>query len=165
MAFAVAGTSPPIISFPLSMHVNGGSRTTGLINTVLEVEGILEEEATYPSLVLSVGFLWIDSIWWKALLQPGLRAADEEILHHAQGFHSLSPSGEWTSGGFKQRDQEDFGEDGEPFKERLVSPVERCIMGIPDSVQDTDWHVTLPYRVRESMPSACGVVAQSLLGH
>jgi hypothetical protein len=98
-------------------------------------------------------------------MQPGLRIADEEILHHAQGCHSLSPSDEWTSGGFKQRDQEDFREDDEPVKERLVSPVERCIMGVPDSFQDADWHVTLPYSIRESMPPACGVGVQSLLGH
>lgn len=101
----------------------------------------------------------------KHFLQLGLRAADEEVLHHAQGCHSLSPSDEWTSGGFKPRDQEDLGEDGEPVKERLVSSVERCTMGIPDSIQDADWHVTLPYRVRESMSSTCRVGAQSLLGH
>jgi hypothetical protein len=56
VAFVLAGTSPPIISFPLSRQTDGGSGTEGLTNTVLEVEGILEEEATYPSLVLSVGF-------------------------------------------------------------------------------------------------------------
>jgi hypothetical protein len=55
VTFVVAGTSPPITSFPLSMQADGGSRIVGLTNTVLEVEGILEEEATYPSSVLSVG--------------------------------------------------------------------------------------------------------------
>jgi hypothetical protein len=35
----------------------------GLTNIVLEVEGISEEEATYPSPVLSVELFWIDSIW------------------------------------------------------------------------------------------------------
>lgn len=87
-------------------------------------------------------------------MQPGLRAADEEVLHHTQGCHSLSPSDKWASGGFKPRDQEDLGEDDEPVKERLVSSVERCIIGIPDSIQDVDWHVTLPYSVRESLSSA-----------
>jgi len=80
-------------------------------------------------------------------------------------FGTLSPSDERSSGGFKQRDQEDFGEDGEPVKERLVSSFERCIMGVPDSLQDPDWHVTLPYCIRKSMSSASGVGTQSLLGH
>jgi hypothetical protein len=35
----------------------------GLKNTVFEVEGITEVEATYPSLVLSVGLFWTDSLW------------------------------------------------------------------------------------------------------
>jgi hypothetical protein len=34
----------------------------GLINIVFEVEGISEGEATYPSLVLSVGLFWIESV-------------------------------------------------------------------------------------------------------
>jgi hypothetical protein len=51
----VTGISPPITSFPLSTTVSGGSRTVGLTNTILEVEGISEGGATYPSLVLSVG--------------------------------------------------------------------------------------------------------------
>jgi len=37
------------------MQVVGGSGTMGLTNIVLEVEGISEVEATYPSLVLLVG--------------------------------------------------------------------------------------------------------------
>jgi hypothetical protein len=40
--------------FPLSMQVGGGSGTVGLTNTVFEVEGISEVEATYQSPVLSV---------------------------------------------------------------------------------------------------------------
>jgi hypothetical protein len=63
VAFALAGTSPPITSFPLSMQTHGGSGTVGLTNTILEVKGILEEEATYPSPILSVGLFKIDSIW------------------------------------------------------------------------------------------------------
>jgi hypothetical protein len=63
VAFALAGTSPPITSFPLSRKMDGGSGIVGLTNTVLEVEGISEEEATYLSLVLLVGFFWIDSMW------------------------------------------------------------------------------------------------------
>jgi hypothetical protein len=55
VAFTLAGTSPPITSFPLSKQTDGGSRTVGLTNTVLEVEEKSEEEATYPILVLSVG--------------------------------------------------------------------------------------------------------------
>jgi hypothetical protein len=47
---------------PLSTTVGGGSGTMGLTKIVLEVEGMSEDEATYPSLVLSVGFFWIDSI-------------------------------------------------------------------------------------------------------
>jgi hypothetical protein len=74
----------------------------------------------------------------KHFCKPDLLATNEEVLHHAQGCHSLSPSDERSSGGFKQRDQEDFGEDGEPVKERLVSSFERCIMGIPDNLQDPD---------------------------
>jgi len=50
-------------------------------------------------------------------------------------------------------------------KERLVSSFERCIMDIPDSLQDPDWHVTLPFCIWKSMSSASGVGAQSLLGH
>jgi hypothetical protein len=93
------------------------------------------------------------------------RVFEQMMKKYCITYMVATPYHPQTSGGFKQRDQEDFREDGEPVKERLVSPVERCIIGIPDSVQDTDWHVTLPYRVRESMPSACGVGAQSLLGH
>jgi hypothetical protein len=54
VAFTVARTSLTITVFPLSTHASGGSRTVGLTNTVIEVEGILEVEATYPSLVLLV---------------------------------------------------------------------------------------------------------------
>jgi hypothetical protein len=45
----VTGTSPLILSFPLSTTVGGGSGTVGLTETVLEVEGMSEEEARYPS--------------------------------------------------------------------------------------------------------------------
>jgi hypothetical protein len=55
VALALARISPPITLFPLSKQTNGGLGTVGLTNTVLEVEGISEEEATYPSMVLSVG--------------------------------------------------------------------------------------------------------------
>jgi len=34
----------------------------GLTKTVLEVEGMSEGRATYPSPVLSVGLFWIDSM-------------------------------------------------------------------------------------------------------
>jgi hypothetical protein len=54
VAFVIAWTSPPITASPLSMQEDGGTGTVGLTNMVLEVEGILEEEATYPSLILSV---------------------------------------------------------------------------------------------------------------
>jgi hypothetical protein len=63
VAFAIAETSPPITSFPLSIQVVGGLGTMGLINTVLEVEGISKEEATYSSPILSVGLFWIDNMW------------------------------------------------------------------------------------------------------
>jgi hypothetical protein len=59
----VIGISPPITSFPLSTMVSEGMETVSLTKTVLEVEGMLEGGATYPSLVLSVGLFWIDSIW------------------------------------------------------------------------------------------------------
>jgi hypothetical protein len=55
--------SPPIMSFPLSTMVSGGSGIVGLTKTVQEVEGMSEGEATYPSLVLSIGLFWIDNIW------------------------------------------------------------------------------------------------------
>jgi hypothetical protein len=55
VAFAIAGTSLPITSFPLSIQADKGSRTVGQTNTVLEIEEISEVEATYPSSVLSVG--------------------------------------------------------------------------------------------------------------
>jgi transposase InsO family protein len=42
---------------------------------------------------------------------------------------------------------------------RLVSSFERCIVGLPDSIQDPDWYVSLPSRVRESMSFAGGVGA------
>jgi hypothetical protein len=51
----VSGTTPLILSFPLSSIVGGGFGTTGLTKTVLEVEEVLEGGATYPRLVLSVG--------------------------------------------------------------------------------------------------------------
>jgi len=35
----------------------------GLTNIILEVEGISEVEATYPSHVFSVGLFWTDSMW------------------------------------------------------------------------------------------------------
>lgn len=63
MAFATTITSPPITSFPLSTQAGGGSATMGLANTILEVEGISEVQATYPSLVLLVGLFSIDSTW------------------------------------------------------------------------------------------------------
>jgi hypothetical protein len=50
----VTKTSPLILSFPLSLIVVGGLGTVGITKTVLEV-GVLEEEATYRSQVLSVG--------------------------------------------------------------------------------------------------------------
>jgi len=53
--FAIAGTSPSMMAFPLSTQAGGGSGTVGLTNTIFEVEGISEVEATYPSPVLSVG--------------------------------------------------------------------------------------------------------------
>jgi hypothetical protein len=52
---AAAEFSPPIIAFPLSIQAGGGSGTVGLTKTVLEVEGISEVEATYPSPILLVG--------------------------------------------------------------------------------------------------------------
>jgi hypothetical protein len=52
VVFAIAGTSPPITSFPLSMQVVGGLGTMGLTNTVLEVKRISKVEATYPSPIL-----------------------------------------------------------------------------------------------------------------
>jgi len=51
----VTGISPPIMSFPLSTTVSGGSETVGLTKIVLEVEGMSEEGDIYPSSVLSVG--------------------------------------------------------------------------------------------------------------
>jgi hypothetical protein len=51
----VVGISPPIMSFPLSTIVSGGSGTVGLTKTFLEVEGMSEGGAIYPSPVLSVG--------------------------------------------------------------------------------------------------------------
>jgi hypothetical protein len=49
------GPSPPMTAFPLSTQTGEGSGTVGLTNTVFEVEGISEVEATYPSPVLLVG--------------------------------------------------------------------------------------------------------------
>jgi len=63
VSFALARTSPPITSFLLSRQTDGGLGTGGLIDPVLEVKGISEEEATYLSLVLSIGLFWIDNIW------------------------------------------------------------------------------------------------------
>jgi hypothetical protein len=63
VASSVTGISPPITSFLLSLTVVGGSGTVGLTKIVLEGEGISEEEATYPSPVLSVRLFWIDNIW------------------------------------------------------------------------------------------------------
>jgi hypothetical protein len=51
----VIGISLPITSYPLSTIVSGGSGTVSLTKIVLEVEGMLEGGATYPSRVLSVG--------------------------------------------------------------------------------------------------------------
>jgi hypothetical protein len=62
VAFATAGTSPPMTAFSLSTQVSGGSGTVDLENTALEVEGISEVETTYLSLALSIGLFWIDSI-------------------------------------------------------------------------------------------------------
>jgi hypothetical protein len=56
----VLGPSPLILSFPLSSTMGGGSGTTGLKKTVMEVEGVSEGGATYPRPVLSVGLFWID---------------------------------------------------------------------------------------------------------
>jgi hypothetical protein len=61
--FWVIGISPPMTSFPLSTIVSGGSGTEGLTKTILEVKGMLEGGATYPSPILSVRLFWIASIW------------------------------------------------------------------------------------------------------
>jgi len=63
VASAVAGISPPITSSFLSLMVVGGSETVGLTKTILEVEGISEEQATNPSPDLPIGLFWIDIIW------------------------------------------------------------------------------------------------------
>jgi len=60
---ATIRTSPRMTAFPLSQQAGRGSGTVGLTKTVMEVEGILEVEATYPSPVLSIGRFWTDSIW------------------------------------------------------------------------------------------------------
>jgi hypothetical protein len=65
VAFAIAETSPSITSFPLSTQVVEGSGIVGLTNTVLEVEGISEVKAIYPSPHLSVGLFLIDSMWLR----------------------------------------------------------------------------------------------------
>jgi hypothetical protein len=51
----VTGISPLIMSFPLSTTVGEDLETVGMMKTVLEVEGMSEEGATYPSPVLSIG--------------------------------------------------------------------------------------------------------------
>lgn len=53
-SFLVYGISSLIMSFPLSTTVSGGSGTVGLTKIVLEVEGMSEGGAIYPSPVLSV---------------------------------------------------------------------------------------------------------------
>jgi hypothetical protein len=58
----VLGTSSLTLSFPLSSIVGGGFETVGFTNTVFEVEGTSEEEATYSIPVLSVGLFWMDNI-------------------------------------------------------------------------------------------------------
>jgi hypothetical protein len=60
--FLVIVVSSLILSFLLSSTVGVGSGIVGLTKTVLEVEGISEGGATYPSPVLLVGLLWIDSM-------------------------------------------------------------------------------------------------------
>jgi hypothetical protein len=50
----ITRSSLSMTAFSLSTQASGGSRTVGLTNTVFEVEGISEVEATYPSPVLSV---------------------------------------------------------------------------------------------------------------
>jgi hypothetical protein len=47
--FCVPETSPEILSFPFSSTTGGGSGTVGLTKTILELEGISEAGATYPS--------------------------------------------------------------------------------------------------------------------
>jgi hypothetical protein len=47
--------SPPMTAFPLPMQAREGLGTVCLTNTVFEVVGISKVEATYLSLVLSVG--------------------------------------------------------------------------------------------------------------
>jgi hypothetical protein len=51
----VTGMSQMFLSFPLFSTVGGGSGTVDLTKTILEVEGISEDEAMYPSPVLSGG--------------------------------------------------------------------------------------------------------------
>jgi hypothetical protein len=53
---AVAKSSPPMIAFLLSMQAGEGSGTVGLTNTILEVEGTSEVEATYPNPIFPVGY-------------------------------------------------------------------------------------------------------------
>jgi hypothetical protein len=55
MISASTRPSPPMTTFLLSTQAGGGSGTVGLTNTVYEVKGISEVEATYPSPILLVG--------------------------------------------------------------------------------------------------------------
>jgi hypothetical protein len=93
MVSAIAGTSPPMTAFPLSMQAGGSSGTVGLTNAVLEVEGISEVEATYLSPVLSVGLFWTDSMWVSNFPSRSVILISIVILSFFSSFSSCR--GDW----------------------------------------------------------------------
>ena len=103
--------------------------------------------------------------WAEALLQPIFWATHEKVWDHSQSCNALPSSDKWVGWDIQQRNQEDIREDGKPKKERLVSASQWCFVGIPDSIQDSNWHVSLPIGVWQGMSSSRRIGASSILGY
>jgi len=52
-----------------------------------------------------------------------------------------------------------------PTRKDWLLSLNDATMGIPDSIQDFDWHVSLPTCVCEGLSSTCRIGALSILGH
>ena len=75
----------------------------------------------------------------------------ESILKKYGVFHKVAtPYHPQTSGQVELSNRElksNFGKKGRSISQGLVIEVRLCSLGIPDCIQDTDWHHSLPFGV------------------
>jgi len=94
-----------------------------------------------------------------------LRALSIKTWNPSQRRYPLSSSDKWPSRDFQQANQEYSSEDSQRDGNDMEGQVTQCTLGIPDSIQDTNWNVPIPIGVREDLPPACWTRVQSTLGH